>query len=210
MMDLKTKKAELERQLQQLKEAEEIQKIEEIRKDNYKQFQNRCVDWIIGRAHCQFELQDNGWHQPKGETLPFMPTTITINGNCSRTYCIKAQVTSSTNMYFHNTIPSSYQTEFRNEIMKVVHRFVDKIYNNASTAVELLGLQSLSDRLINESFLEEDVEKVKEEITAAQDEVLNRFPLVELETLARSGKVSHGGAILRRHIDKRAARLARL
>jgi len=62
-----------------------------------------------------------------------------------------------------------------------------------------MGLQSTS-YLSDKYFNEDDIEKIRGEIEEAQDEVLNRFPVEELEQL---GRLSHGTHILNRHLKTR-------
>lgn len=194
---LQKKKNELQHEIEKIQEQENEEAEIQIKVDNYKRFKNRCVDWIIGRAHAQFNISDNGWHDPKGERA--FPTSVSINGNCGKTYSSYAQITSSTNTYFHNVIPDAYLHEFQSKITDLTHELLKKMLGNSMCVLELMGLQS-NYHMIEKFFTEEDRIKVKKEIEESQDEILNKFPLKELKAL---GGLSHGGSILARHLTER-------
>lgn len=193
---LQERKSELEKELEKIKK-EEIRKAdEEIKKDNFKKFKNRCTDWIIGKAHAQFTLSDNGWHDRKGERA--FPESVHISGSCGDIYIPYAQITSATNTYFHNVIPDSYRREYLNKLIDVTHDLLSKILNNPVCVLEIMSLQSNywnSEKF----FLPEDLEKVKEEIERSQDEILDKFPIKELRKIKH---LSRGNYILSRYLQK--------
>ena len=200
--DINTRKKEVLAELARIQKAEELERVEEIKKANYEKFMGRCKDWIIGQAHAQFDLQDNGWHAPKGETLDgnVLASCVAIHGNTGSTYYAKAQVTSATNMYFHNVIPSSYQSWFTKKMLDITQELMEKVLSNPKCVLEVMGLQANHHWKSTKYFREEDILKIEQEIYRAQDEVLDRFSIEELKSC---GRLFHGGSILSRHLADR-------
>ena len=199
---LKERKKAAEEEMDRIRAEEEKEIAQKVRDHNFERFMGRCTDWIIGKAHAQFDLQDNGWHLPKGEGLSpvVLPTAVSIHGNCGHYYSVKAQITSATNTYFHNVIPDNYQRWFTKRILDITKELMEKVLSTPECVVELMGLQGSSHFKAGRYFNEEDVPKVEAEIEKAQDEILSKFPVDQLKSLKH---LSHGGSILARHLRDR-------
>jgi len=126
---LEQRKKAIEEELAAIRVEEEKEIQAQLKADNYKKFKERAQDWIIGKAHAQFDLRDNGWHHPKGERLDcaVLPTSVSINGNCGHTYIATAEVTSATNTYFHNVIPGNYQRWFTKKMIDITKELMDMV-----------------------------------------------------------------------------------
>lgn len=199
--NLDFRKKQVEKEIAAIIEEEMKIESEAIKQNNFARFKNRCADWIIGKAHLQFDFQDNGCNEPQGEILDSMvlPSCVHINGNCGKSYSAVAQVTSATNTYFHNVIPTSYRLWFQVEIIKLTNELMKKVLGDPACVIELMGLQNISLKLDN-YFPAENIEEVKSDLTRSQDEVLNKFTVEQLNSLRR---LSHGNAILHRHLADR-------
>jgi len=201
---LKERKKEVLAELARIQHDEERANVEAIKAANYESFMSRCQDWIIGQAHAQFDLQDNGGPTPKGERLDgdVLPSCVSIQGNCSSSYPSVAQVTSATSMYFHNVIPDNYRSWFTKRILGATKELMEKVLKSPKCVLEIMGLQSNAHWNNTKYFKEEDIPKIQHEIERAQDEVLGKFSTEELQSC---GRLSHGGSILTRHLTARGA-----
>ncbi len=202
---LAQRKEDAEAVLDRIRADEESEMAEKVRDGNLERFMDRFDDWIIGKAHAQFKVKDNGWHHPKGERLDstVLPSTVNINGNCGSYYIAAAQVTSATNTYFHNVIPGVHQHWFTKKMIEITKELMDKVLGDPKCVLELMGLQSTTHYKMEKYFNEDDIPKIDSEIQKAQDEVLSRFPV---EQLKRLGRLSHGGGILSGHLKRREKR----
>lgn len=170
-MDIAEKKRQLERKLYELEQQEKEKKDQERRQKNYERFLNRPEDWVVGKAHAEYEFHDNGGHHPKGVQLPY---SINVHGNMGHTYIPTASVSHDTNTYFHNVWTDKQRKAFEKALEKVVHKEIAKIAKSLRSTLELMGLQSNHYYLTNE-YPKDKIKEIDQSIWAETCKVLDRF-----------------------------------
>lgn len=180
---MKTKQELLE-ELAKIEEQEELTKNIEVKKKNFENFMKRSPDFMVGKAHCEFNFINKRYASDRSQSV--MPDCIQVSGNCGVTYRPIADITDSTRTYFHNVWKDSVKREFQKELNELAYKYADIVKTNLYSVLEMMGLQSLHYYVSEKHFTSEDLEIVKEEIKKSQFEILDEFKDEDFLNLLRT------------------------
>lgn len=197
----------LEHQLANVRaQIEELKQVA-TREKNYRNFLNRPADWIVGRAHCDPNFTDNGWHHPPGEQMK--DYFVHVKGNSGSSYFPTAMVTQNTMMYFHNCWTDAQRAEFQNDLNEVVKKHMLKMVADPRMVLELLGLQNNYFHMKEAGiYPKERVPEMQTMLREARREVMNQFSDEQLASL-NPNELHHSGGILREYLESKRPHLSK-
>lgn len=171
MAKLETRKAQLEAQLDRIREQEAEEEAQRRAEERYQTFKNRAEDWMIGRAHVDMTFAEEKYEYKRN--VPMIPCSVSISGNCGSTYFPIAPLTHATKMYFHNVWPFPRDEGFQKRLTEFVQKEVEEIAHRLPAVLEMLGLQSIG--TLKGVFPANRMDEVREDIDLARKEVLDRY-----------------------------------
>jgi hypothetical protein len=184
-------RAELLKKLELIEKSEKEKEAVKRQESNYKAFTNRINDWVIGKAHAEHTIKDNGWHHPKGYQIGGF---ISVSGNCGHTYYPTCNLTSASNTYFHNVWTDRQRKSFEDKLNKLAEKEIVKIMKSLRCVVELMGLQS-NDYFLTRSneYPKDKISQMEKDIQKEQFKILDKYKKSEFKKL---DGLFHGNAIL--------------
>jgi|ERR1035437_839964 hypothetical protein len=188
-------KQQLENEIYKIEQKELKDKEEKRKQTNYKNFLERPSDWVIGKAHCEPNFKDNGWHHPKGRQLP---RPVDVHGNCGHIYYPTAWVTEATYIYFHNVWENDDETKFQKALNDVVQKEVERIAKKLVPTLEIMGLQSNYYHL-REDYPENKIKSIEKNMWIETKKILDTYSDIEIME-ARKKRLSHGGSIFQKYL----------
>ena len=200
---MKTKE-QLKKELYEIEEKEREEKEEKIKQDNYKKFMEREEDWFIGKAHADLEFIGKSYSSER--SLPLLPATVTITGNCGTSYRGVAPVTHATNTYFRNVWDTNYtrdEEKFQVKLNELVQTEVNRICRQLPTVLEMMGLQSNHYCISESNFPKDKLSEIKKEIEKSQADILSTYPDEEFLKLIKiqRGWVTGDGEPVPEHLN---------
>jgi len=154
-------KEELQNRLKAIERMEENDKEQKRKWDNYEKFYKRIDDWVIGKAHADIGVHNINRQWRK--SVQTIGQTISIHGNIGDSYNPEAQVTSSTNTYFHNLWSDNQRYQFQQKLNEVALKEIKKIVNSLPQILDFIGYQS-TEYLIKAIYPEDKIDEIKFEV----------------------------------------------
>lgn len=167
------KKEQLKKELLEIEEAEEKEREDTRKQQNYERFLERDEDYMIGRAHADVSFIGERYWSDKQK--PLIPVSVSVSGNSGTTYYPKALLTSASKTYFHNVWENADREGFQQRFNDFVQKEIEQLSRKLHNVLEMMGLQSDDYQVSERNFPVDKLDEIRKNVEEARWEILDRY-----------------------------------